>query len=325
MVDGTDRDIARTGFALALVDENGELIAYGLGMPPAWIDTAPSAEAWAYFAVLQACPFTPFVVTDCLAVRLTLASGASVACGASKPLARIWTMIFHALDGTALETALERLVWMPSHKTLVASSLCLKSDGAPVSATDWRSNRLVDGLAKRAADCCRTHQDLRGYLHHAKTMVEHSAAIIGMAAYGANNYSVTVWSPQGKLVDATRRDSSPPPVLRGNWGKRPATDQSSQPAAADPGPDPPRQASADLAAEEHAARLLAHANAARARGTEAAQTEEARKELRFRAAWRHDLRDRRLQPAAGPSATERLAALRQRLAQRRRDADTDAL
>jgi len=59
LVDGTVRGIARTGFALAFVDNDGELLAYGLGMPPAWIDTAPSAEAWAYLMALQACPFHP--------------------------------------------------------------------------------------------------------------------------------------------------------------------------------------------------------------------------------------------------------------------------
>ena len=93
----------------------GDLLAYASGAPPIWVDSAAAAEAWAYAMVLKTCPEVPRVTTDCMAVRTTLAAGRASACGAVRPLARIWAMVFEALDGVDLHTVLDRLRWMPAH------------------------------------------------------------------------------------------------------------------------------------------------------------------------------------------------------------------
>jgi len=244
-------------------------------------------------------------------------------------------MVFEALDGVDLQTVLGRLRWMPAHTT--AGTACRRkcSDGQRLTATDWRSNRLADALAKAAALSTRTSFPTRRLLHAGKQLVEHTASVIAVAAYTANNFTESCWTPAGKLVNATRRDSAPPPLRAGAWGPRPAapnppaganksTDDS--PLQRDTGPGqadhsktaPTRDTPAQAQLEQDAAAQLAHARAARARASEATRADDAARELRFRQTWLHALDEKRLQPRTGPTATERLAALRDRLAAKAR-------
>jgi len=244
-------------------------------------------------------------------------------------------MVFEALDGVDLRTVLDRLRWMPAHTAAGTAGRRKRSDGQRVTATDWRSNRLADALAKAAALSTRTPFPTRRLLHAGKQLVEHTASVIAVAAYTANNFTETCWTPAGKLVNATRRDSAPPPLRAGAWGPRPAApnpptgssnnaDDSS--LQKDTGPEqtdrntatPTRDALAQAQLERDAAAHLAHARAARARAAEATKAEDAARELRFRTAWRSALDEKNLQPRAGPTAAERLEALRARLADKAR-------
>jgi len=217
-------------------------------------------------------------------------------------------MVFTALDSDSGQDAHSRLVWMPSHTTAATASSHKRSDGRPVSGTDWRANRLADALAKLAALSDRAPADLRRFFTAAKNLVEHSAAVLGVATYTANHFQESHWTSSGKLVRTTCRDAAPPTLNKGTWGPRPST------------PHPPSATAAEAAAHDPSERLLTerrlHLLAARGRAAEQQKAAEAQAELRFKAAWLADLHSRPRQPAAGPSGAERLAALRERLRQK---------
>jgi len=307
-IDGPDLLTARCGYSAVLVSSAGNLLAHGHGVPPEWIFTAAAAECWAYLAVLRACPEIPDVVTDCQSVRTTLAAGPQAACAASRPLARIWGMIFTALDGDLGHDAHGKLVWMPSHTTAATASSHKRSDGRPVGGTDWRANRLADALAKLAALAGRAPAELRGFLAAAKQVVEHSVAVLGVATHAANNFKESHWTAAGKLVQTTCRDTAPPQLNKGTWGPRPAQPRPASTATA--------TNEENDAAERQLAERRAHQLAAKSRAAEQRRATEAQAELRFKTAWLTDLQDKQRQPAAGPSGAERLAALKERLRQR---------
>ena len=87
LVDGRWSAIRCSGFGLAAVTFEGDLVAYGLGWPPSWCDTAASAEAWAMLTVLTHCPFVPPVRTDCQALLTTALAGNASATHHDRPLA----------------------------------------------------------------------------------------------------------------------------------------------------------------------------------------------------------------------------------------------
>ncbi len=166
MLDEPRRIARRTGFAVVVVDEYGHLVAYGNGRPPAWIATAAGAEAWAFCVVLSMAPAPPRTVTDCLEVLRTLEAGECAATEGRKRLARVWRRIHTVLEGQTT-TALDRLRWMPAHGSAASIGRALKSDGRPVTALEWRANRLVDALAKHAAGFDRVPSKTLEAINHA--------------------------------------------------------------------------------------------------------------------------------------------------------------
>ena len=111
MLDEPRRFARRTGFGVVVVDSEGFLVAYGCGRPPAWVSTAAGAEAWAFCMVLSITPQPPWVVTDCLEVCKTLASGKKATMSGCKRLALVWRRIFAALDDDAA-SAVRSLMWI---------------------------------------------------------------------------------------------------------------------------------------------------------------------------------------------------------------------
>ena len=59
LLDGTDVQISRCGFAVVVLTAEFDLLAYGFGAPPAWVTTAAAAEAWAYLTTLRLSPAPP--------------------------------------------------------------------------------------------------------------------------------------------------------------------------------------------------------------------------------------------------------------------------
>ena len=53
LLDGKWKPLRATGFGIALVTVEGDLLAYGLGWPPSWCATAAAAEVWALQIVLE--------------------------------------------------------------------------------------------------------------------------------------------------------------------------------------------------------------------------------------------------------------------------------
>ena len=206
------RDLSTLGFGVAAVGSNGDLLAWGWGVPPKWCDSASAAEAWALCKVLQRCASNDRIVTDCLGLLKTAERGLAAATAAKMALARVWKLIAHHLDGDLgqlLQT--KRLTWMPAHQTPLAIDRVRKSNGKCITAIDWRANHLVDGLAKLAAAEGATTSQEADLVQSAECLVKHCAAQLAVATYGANNCTEHYLSEQGVEKTRTIRDSQEAP------------------------------------------------------------------------------------------------------------------
>ncbi len=83
LLDEPRRFARRTGFAIVVVDSCTGQVAFGYGWPPAWVETAAAAEAWAYSFVVGLTPMAPTITTDCLEVLKTLSAGKRAAIAAN--------------------------------------------------------------------------------------------------------------------------------------------------------------------------------------------------------------------------------------------------
>ena len=214
MLYGCWQELRSTGFGIAVVAANGDLVAYGFGSPPGWCTTAAAAEDWALQEVLLMCPFPPQMRTDCQALLTTVDSGVVKAIATDKPLARIWTIVSHGLDGSfeALRAA-GVSVWMPAHLSL--ASVCERelSTGVRLFTIDWRANRLVDGLAKFAAGR-RFALLSSNVLANASKAVRHAAQLLGRVTHAANHHEVVQADADGGTVTKVFRDASKPVASR---------------------------------------------------------------------------------------------------------------
>ncbi len=119
-------------------------------------------------------------------------------------------MIFNVLDNVDAQTLINKsIVWMPAHCSTAAIGRRERSDGRTVSAIDWRSNRLVDGLAKMAARLHVAPRVATKMLQHALQASEYLAASLGAITYAANRHKVSVMREDGTMHDTTIRDSDP--------------------------------------------------------------------------------------------------------------------
>eukprot|EP00973_Karenia_brevis_P009128 1236807-Karenia_brevis.AAC.1 len=98
---------------------------------------------------------------------------------------------------------------MPAHGSAHTIGRSLKSNGVPISAKDWRANRLADGLAKLAAGRHRVRKDTMLLAAHAAAAVEHSAAKLGVVTHMANHHEVSFVHPDGASGRRWIRDSAP--------------------------------------------------------------------------------------------------------------------
>jgi len=312
-IDGSAHDaagghVARTGFGVAVVDGAGALLAYAWGAPPSWVRTSGGAEIWAFYHVCRLNPALPRTTTDYLGIPLTLQRGKAAAIDSKKPLARAWGMIYHCLDGDVAD-ALEAVIWMPSHESRSAIGRVTRSDGQVVTVVDWRSNRLVDCLARSAAARHRLPELQRRLLATAKEALEYSAALIGATAHASSNFPVTTFTDDGSAVTSLRRDAVPPPPCKGKWGprkKKPATP--STPVVAPPAPPP-------QSFLEPRSRDQRRADAAKE--TTAREDEQ---QARFIRTWSLEMAAATRRPQPTDAAT-RLEALRERVRAKKRDGD----
>ena len=175
---------------------------------------------------------------------------------------------------------------------------------------EWRANRLADALAKHAAGHDRVRASIDRALATAEVLVWHEAAVLGAATYAANNHVVQLVGENGQVRHATVRDSKA--VRRPRRAKPPAP-----PAA----PHVPHDMCACVSADEVGRRrrklgatFTVHPLAAgRAR---AARAFAARSAAQERACTEASVAAFVLRPRTGPTAAERLEAVRLRVRER---------
>ena len=234
MHDGTWTEYRAVGFGVVVVAPDRSLAAYGHGVPPSWCKTAAAAEAWALHIALNESAFPPKLRTDCQCLLSTARAGVAQATGPDRPLARIWGLIATSLDGN-IESIVERgiLVWMPAHQPLSAIGNATLSNGKVLSGVDWRANRLVDALAKAAAETVRAPRPLRCLLESGRAAVKHRAAVLAVVTHAANNFKEPVLQPDGSWGTRTLRDAQQPASYKRKQRKepRPPTEPAQLPLA----------------------------------------------------------------------------------------------
>ena len=117
-------------------------------------------------------------------------------------------MIGTRLDGNIDTLARDRLlVWMPAHQPLAAIGTRQLSNGKLLTAVDWRSNRLVDALAKQAAATREVPMAAALLLKSAQTAVRHASALLGRVTVAANHHEVSTPQEDGTERKVVQRDA----------------------------------------------------------------------------------------------------------------------
>jgi hypothetical protein len=76
---------------------------------------------------------------------------------------------------------------------------------------DWRANRLVDKLAKLAAEELQAHKDTLRLLASSEAASAHAACLLGLVTHAANNHREVTQRGDGSMVSRKLRDSSDKP------------------------------------------------------------------------------------------------------------------
>ena len=299
LLNGEWKTFRSTGFGIVVTSTDGELLGYGNGVPPHWCMTAASAEAWALRTVLEVTPFPPKMRTDCLSLLTTARAGKAKATDPRKRLARIWCQVLETL-GTNLEQLSQgdTLVWMPAHQSIASVGEVKLSNGQRLTWIDWRANRLVDALAKRAAAERYPPLAIERILGWAKQAVRHSARLLGRVTHAANHHEVAELGPDGELVKRFVTDAvdAPRQMRHKRLSPQPAAAPETSPAvpkAVQPWRPPIREA-----VRRRPSRTLA------ARKADAANLQRRVQEI-----------GEALAPAGRAAASDRMQALRERILQ----------
>ena len=198
-----------------MVAQDGELLGGGLGTPPGWIQNSAGAEAWAVYTVLAFSAEVPLIVTDCYGIITGIAEGRTKATSPTRPLARIWNMIYNVLDSEWVDADVQaRMTWMPAHGARHTIGSRLRSDGLPVSTMDWRANRLADAAAKAATSSNRASPAQRIRLQRVTDAYEHALVELAIVTVAANNHVVEALDDTGATIRKSLRDSMSTPRTR---------------------------------------------------------------------------------------------------------------
>jgi hypothetical protein len=307
----------RTGFGVVVTSSCGDLLAYGNGVPPDWVKDASGAEAWALAVVLRMCPALPDTTTDCLNLVRGLESGRAAVTDAASPLARIWADIFRSLDDECCQQrTITNLRWMPAHGAQHSIGVATKSDGVAISPLDWRANRLVDALAKLAAQESKVPKEALELADSATAAVSFAMAKLGAVTHAANHFPVETVLPDGTITKSLKRDSTAcrPGATAYKRDRGPIVVARPCSVAATPCPDAQPGVSLQAAAPP-CRRNLSVQSSKRTRKRKACDLECAQ-ELAFQEMWRANMAKRSLRSTPTGNGTARFAALRERVAAR---------
>ena len=122
------------------------------------------------------------------------------------------------------------LAWQPAHLAMVAIGERKLSNGARLTAADWRANRLADGMAKFAARRIRMPDGLRELLESAAEANRHAAMLLAQVTFAANNYITSKLNADGVVETVTLRDSQDKPVTRKRPLSKPGAGGGGQPS-----------------------------------------------------------------------------------------------
>ena len=203
-------EISRIGFAIAVVSDEGDLVAYGAGIPPSFVNDSGMAETWAVWMTIQLCPRQPRIVTDCKGVLDMARAGTAVATAGSSANARIWNLIAQALDQNVTKLA-DTLVWMPAHQGTGAIGSRYKSNGTRLSCIDFRANRLVDKLALYSTTQTEQARESEKLVNQVKGAAKVALATLGQVTWTANNCKTTEVDAEGVEKEKVSRDSGDAP------------------------------------------------------------------------------------------------------------------
>ena len=104
--------LARHGWAFAIIDLEGTIIAAASGIVPVWIGGIYGSELWALLqAASIAFPRSPMHV-DCDAVRIGVQNSKNWALSSSRKLARAWIPL-----ANILEDCTDSVAWLPATMT----------------------------------------------------------------------------------------------------------------------------------------------------------------------------------------------------------------
>ena len=103
---------------------------------------------------------------------------------------------------------------MPAHQTTASVGERKLSNGTRLSMVDWRANRLADGLAKQSAAETRASLRCRRLLVAAVPAVKHAATLLGRITHGANNLVTYECGQDGRQVKVVKRDATQAEVRR---------------------------------------------------------------------------------------------------------------
>ena len=99
---------------------------------------------------------------------------------------------------------------MPAHKSLAAAARSTKSDGIPVTQTEWRANRLADAVAKAAAAAAAPATAVTTEVGQAMRLLMLEAAVVGATTHAANHHPVVRAMVDGTEGSTMKRDSVTP-------------------------------------------------------------------------------------------------------------------
>ena len=304
------------GWAFAIINDDGDLIAAAHGVPPQWISTIQGAELWAVRMAMLHVTFPEKLYTDCMSVKLGVRRSREWAGSSKRRMASVCSVVVDQLDSNC-----DIVEWMPAHTSKAAIGRTYCSDGQPVCDLKWSSNQLVDLLAKAAAESVRVPSGVRHWLVSRDEQILDLVVFVGKLTHAANSHT----RPDGVVL----RDAEPMPKGRAKKVSRPRS-KVSEPISRKSRPLPRAMAPKDdwIASWQRSCARSGPSMHACGQPSSGVRTRairdgiSSRQEAAFQSWWRES-RSRSLQPrdAATPSASERLEALRSRVRNRQSSAD----
>ena len=208
VVDQDYPELVTAAAAIVVTSTGGDLLAYAEIVLTPSARSSGAAEAWAFYLAIVHGLTRQTIVTDCRSLLDTASGGLAQATAASRPLAALWRRIGAAVDDPVQQLVVERrLIWMPSHIARARLGVVLRSDGLPVTALDWRANRLVDALARRRAFAEAAPRTDVASLELAARAAAVAAAALGACTLAANHQTTTCTTASGATVNVVRRDA----------------------------------------------------------------------------------------------------------------------